>query len=1359
MIGNPARDLNLPPFRFNNYPLRSIALQGATWAHLGEGWPDPWQRSITELAKLLKLRPGDAVRIATSNPQHLMALTADGTMFFGETGLNEYPRTAEIIPLSMVERFPPLDELMEEFTETTGLTLEPPTKEELETQGVDPSVHEELLATVRRLPSSQATPANIQKMEDFFRHLSRSARDAHNPVVVHHRTAEVIRRAHIILYGPGTQESNIISSTLPLGINAAIASNPESVKIYWVNPTKENKKLASNGATLLGTFYRHLSRPGEMPLKVNWSRAPNYVDYAVGHDPVRYPGLDPDKEYNRHSPEMIKARTRDHVVGVAIDLESKIPRDRPGVDYKPRPPEYGFFHDPLTKETVIALYAIKAAGEQLTSEGSITPRKKAATPVLKKESRMMHMRMIRRRMEIAGISVSDQDALLAEMNDFTIKSQQWFYVRLMRRLGLPIQQWLPECQNAEWTEMTSRMVELLNSVTEVISLDYDDTLEPRNTDLGPVNARRLAQRIAAGQKITFNTAKTPEELSSVMNAKTGEQGVEIFGPLREALVDIMRGERTELSQQEAENAADDLLHDMFFLYMNTGGALARPTVRGIARVAHLPLDPYFTVVYPPELKDKITGVLAQSFEFLQSNLGPTTSMALKFFNASLRLMKMIILPFGPNQKTTKSERAPIAEKINALFKEYNIPARVNPAGTTSIDVNQVLPGGQVLEKSRAIQHLFNQGHRTVTFIDNEIIEGNAVSVRDLVVEMAAHPERREGRTLRVIPVDKGLNESKLKAQLGLAGAIVHRFPEPVLTHPSVYRPSKMSGIVIMNGLTETEATAAFLKNAPYGPRRDGTTVPKDGFAYEGVLGLSSRGWTRTLFRLDTTNGRRDKRYYREKGLWSTREYQEHLPSLLRDSMVSFRDNAKLLRGRIDSVVVVVAPGFKWVNPHILTDQVEQQMIDLRMGQVDFKFLKTRPSISESSPSAQPFSVREQKFKALAHGAFALTGAALAIGHLALGLGSAWALPAAIITLTLFFRYAWKAALARNEHLRLMAKASQWDPNNIESNSSESLAAIQSEFRRFGFNPTPAGPLSFAVNIKGKQVNVRLPRDGNEFSDLLSRKRLAETHSAGNSFEIVVAPGINPALIPSVVITEIHRVSPTQALLGIFKKAILFVVDLIHSAMGDRAQLARRDMRAFGVPVLEEERRPVLDLFMPPLESLDINSLDGRAALLSEITQRMNARGSYAREWAGTVDTVVSFHQVLMEDIPSLREFIKKWPGQKAEQFQIVLVPGANDPLLETALAELSGKNVTVLKHSFESSGEVKIDGAHFQSWSQGLGAIAWLTTKNPRAAPILSDPTLPLLIRLLDLLKSALPLTRANLDATAAFARALLSAA
>jgi hypothetical protein len=59
------------------------------------------------------------------------------------------------------------------------------------------------------------------------------------------------------------------------------------------------------------------------------------------------------------------------------------------------------------------------------------------------------------------------------------------------------------CRNvvsATWTEMTSRMNDLLNSVTECHGFDKDDTLDPRNTNISRGDGSPLGGSHCGGPK-------------------------------------------------------------------------------------------------------------------------------------------------------------------------------------------------------------------------------------------------------------------------------------------------------------------------------------------------------------------------------------------------------------------------------------------------------------------------------------------------------------------------------------------------------------------------------------------------------------------------------------------------------------------------------------------------------------------------------------------------------------------------------------------------------------------------------------------------------------------------------------------
>lgn len=206
---------------------------------------------------------------------------------------------------------------------------------------------------------------------------------------------------------------------------------------------------------------------------------------------------------------------------------------------------------------------------------------------------------------------------------------------------------------------------------------------------------------------------------------------------------------------------------------------------------------------------------------------------------------------------------------------------------------------------------------------------------------------------------------------------------------------------------------------------------------------------------------------------------------------------------------------------------------------------------------------------------------------------------------------------------------------------------------------------------------------------------------------------------------------------------------------------RRDMAAFGV---QSRRNFLLDLLVPAPRNLNVDTVDGRLAMMAQITDQLKA-GDPTVTWAAKeVDTVAMFHQISKENIGDLGAYLEKHPARPGERMiEHLIVPATNDSELEVQLQEFAGRagrNVTVLDHSFDpSSGALVIDSRHFLSWSMNKGSIAWLTTKSPDAVPITADLTIPSLATLLRLLNSALPITRANLDAMDDFARAIFSAA
>lgn len=1360
LIGSEYRNPEIPPFRFNNFPFRSIAILGAVWHYQAEGFNDPWQKAITDISSMLKLRPGDSVHLATASPQHIMGLTEDGKVFLVDTGMNEFPLEKEIVWSGLVDNIDASDDLINHFRQETGLTLERFTREELLSKGLHESVVDEIMITSFKLKREEVTPDNIKKTAAFFSARSRSSKQADNPVVVHDETKRALSTAQAIVYGPGSKTTSLEGATLARGNLGGIDKNKKSIKILFTNPRQESEVYNTNVEREVGHFFRYLSGQGsDFGSPTDWEKGGQRLDLVLGMDPAKYPGLDPRGRYIPFSSQMVRDATGEKVPGIGLDLESAAPTLREGTDYS-ETQEFGF--DPaIMLESIISAYAIRSAGYALEDSGTLKRKKNIPEEVAPPPFFPPHMEKIKNRMKELEWSDEMIRDLMGEMKDFNIKSQQWYYARLMRRLGFGVSEWLPECRSATWAEMTSRMNDLLNSVTECLAFDKDDTLDPRNTNISAKTAGLLAKRIAAGQKIAIVTAKSLEEISKVRNEFTGNIGIEIFGPIREALIKELQSETKDGNLHSVEDQAEDLLRDLFYLFLDTGATLARLKKHGSKRTADLTIDEIFSVVYPSDLLKKIQTLLGfqkiisekRSQEAGEEN-HPLKEMMIKQFNAwrlaGEFLAKLTFAPFGP-APSDRGDREKIAREIDRMFKTFNIPVSPHAAGKSSIDFHLYV-NGHYIEKRRALEYLFNQGHLQVTYVDNEVLEGNGASSVDLLREMDRFPEKFNGRSLRVVSVDPKVNLQQMREALGPATSSIRAFMAAPTPEALRFRGGSQNPhleLISLDGLNETAATAAYLENTSYRSVSATELSPGTPVNVSLVVELHPNEIVGKMVRVDE---------HGNPGTILTTHSSRGGPfTILPDEvfqMVSMlRTQAEISGAQIDPHISVMrGPKF----PKIKMDDLPGILDRRKSKTVTFIFPSDDEDQDTSKP--KPYSVREQSAKAVAHGIFAASGAALMVSHLLLGFGTAWAIPVAILTLAIYFRFSWKAALARNEHRRLMAEASQWDPNRDPIHTVKSLSLLQTQFQRFGVTPTPAESGSFNVIINGTLAKVRLPKDSIEFSSLLGRDRLAETRRKENGYEIVIAPNIAPALLPSVVLTEIHRISPLGVVSAFFNRIIAIVRENTPNRVRI-ARLARRDMRAFGVPESEDKPRPVLNLLMPPLESLDVNSLEGRTTLMAQTTSRMKAGGAYAQEWAGTVGTLVSFHQVLMEDLPELRKFIGSRPEQGNERFQILLVPGANDPALETALAALAGPQVGVLIHSFDPSGNVKIDGSSFESWARGKGTIAWITTKNPKAAPILSDPHIPLLADLVVLLETAPPFTRARLDATAAFARAFLTAA
>jgi len=75
-------------FSLNDIPMRSVVLLGAVWDLEDQNTPDFWQKAVDEVGVLLDVGAGNRVILPTKERRYLVGMSADGTIFGAETGIN-----------------------------------------------------------------------------------------------------------------------------------------------------------------------------------------------------------------------------------------------------------------------------------------------------------------------------------------------------------------------------------------------------------------------------------------------------------------------------------------------------------------------------------------------------------------------------------------------------------------------------------------------------------------------------------------------------------------------------------------------------------------------------------------------------------------------------------------------------------------------------------------------------------------------------------------------------------------------------------------------------------------------------------------------------------------------------------------------------------------------------------------------------------------------------------------------------------------------------------------------------------------------------------------------------------------------
>ena len=345
-------------FSFHNIPLRSIVLVGAAWHFNGD-----WQLAADEVSKLLDIGK-HRVLFPTAKRQHLMAMTADGIIYFAETGINEHPKLADFFGLWLMNEKLDINEITTEL-QGWGIVLEDLTEEEPSGMSEeDRDLQSEIRETTRKIVDS--TPQKLQRIAALLAERSRSAHTSRQgSVPALQQAGAALGAADVIVYSPTTLESNIGSALIVPGLQRAIRANRCAAKIHLVNPTIENDRPDTTSLDMVTRLARYASgQQAYLISEIDWKEVAFYVEYVVGIG-EQFPRRDEEKVYIPFDDEAIHRDTGGYLIPIPLNLESATPTRKQRKDYTGYDEEYGFYDSAVMKETLIALLGIKIQGFQI----------------------------------------------------------------------------------------------------------------------------------------------------------------------------------------------------------------------------------------------------------------------------------------------------------------------------------------------------------------------------------------------------------------------------------------------------------------------------------------------------------------------------------------------------------------------------------------------------------------------------------------------------------------------------------------------------------------------------------------------------------------------------------------------------------------------------------------------------------------------------------------------------------------------------------------------------------------------------------------------------------------------------------
>jgi len=625
---------------------------------------------------------------------------------------------------------------------------------------------------------------------------------------------EAIKKAKVILMFPTTLISNIASALLAPLIGEAVVGNEDALKAYIHNALFENDPPGTTAATMMEELYRLITRQqrhdeAHKKKPLDWAQIAKVFTYMLLRKPCLFEAY--EGNYIPTDEESIRDRVGDALSMLALDSED------PRMSAKGK-----YLAGPIIR-AILQLYQLKNLGLLVTSDGNlrafpgvaasdIRPLEDSVAtewdtmegleePVcfgddpIPEEDPQAYNEYIRnpaylhivetrlRTINAPGESINQILALLR--NGLEDREDHWFYTRLVRLLQIrdlrQPEDHLVYYGGAPFTKDNRRLERLINSVTPVYLYDQDGTLEVPDSSQKPDTAERLARLIALGRRTGVLSARALTELNLTIDKEEGVP-MELYSRLRGALIRRMKTEGWGIN---AELVADDLLCDLYALFLDTGATMLLPK-RGAVTQNELVIEPDFqrgissAIVYALKSALLSFGAYAGNADLFWAVIGGRKRMAEAGFREAYEgaepklypyfmeipedhplrqkfgpqvITKLLWRPFGdtsspafsgpvakPKRDTPEYDALLEARKSLKFFlmdafrklkdrgalDEYTLIPVI--AGRSAVDINYTIEG-ETIQKDRPAQYLSELGHTEIHFFGNEVVaEGNDLAV-------------------------------------------------------------------------------------------------------------------------------------------------------------------------------------------------------------------------------------------------------------------------------------------------------------------------------------------------------------------------------------------------------------------------------------------------------------------------------------------------------------------------------------------------------------------------------------------------------------------------------------------------------